>query len=217
MIDIKQYKTFFFDCDGVILDSNQIKTEAFRTALEKYPLIEVDEFIHFHEANGGVSRFKKFEHFFTNIHPVNNPSDSISKSLNLFSGITRKELERCKLINGVTDILNYALENSIQSYVVTAGAEDEVKDIFNKRDLSKYFEDILGSPKTKYENMTSLTKVGSILKNSLFFGDSKVDFEIAKIFGIDFLFVSGKSAWKGGDKYIANNGYEQIIDFIGIF
>ncbi|MDP2247466.1 MAG: HAD family hydrolase, partial [Nitrosomonadales bacterium] len=34
-MDISQYKTIVFDCDGVILDSNQLKTQAyFDTAID---------------------------------------------------------------------------------------------------------------------------------------------------------------------------------------
>ena len=32
-IDITQYDTIAFDCDGVILDSNKVKTEAFFNAI----------------------------------------------------------------------------------------------------------------------------------------------------------------------------------------
>jgi beta-phosphoglucomutase-like phosphatase (HAD superfamily) len=33
MYDIKNYQQVIFDCDGVILDSNQIKSKAFADAL----------------------------------------------------------------------------------------------------------------------------------------------------------------------------------------
>ena len=35
-INLKKYKTLVFDCDGVILDSNRIKTEAFYRTTQKY-------------------------------------------------------------------------------------------------------------------------------------------------------------------------------------
>ena len=36
LLKIKDFSTIIFDCDGVILDSNQVKTEAFKKTLAKY-------------------------------------------------------------------------------------------------------------------------------------------------------------------------------------
>ena len=36
MIDIDDYDVFIFDCDGVILDSNKLKSEAFEHAFAEY-------------------------------------------------------------------------------------------------------------------------------------------------------------------------------------
>ena len=37
MIDLSDYDYVVFDCDGVILDSNRLKTEAFVSALDDEP------------------------------------------------------------------------------------------------------------------------------------------------------------------------------------
>ena len=36
MIEISKYKSLIFDCDGVILNSNKIKTDAFRKVLKNF-------------------------------------------------------------------------------------------------------------------------------------------------------------------------------------
>ena len=64
---MKKYKSLIFDCDGVILNSNQLKTNAFRKVFEKYNINAVDEFIEYHRSNGGVSRYIKIENFLKNI------------------------------------------------------------------------------------------------------------------------------------------------------
>ena len=64
---MKKYKSLIFDCDGVILNSNQIKTDAFKKVLKKYNTNAVDEFITYHRKNGGVSRYIKIENFLKNI------------------------------------------------------------------------------------------------------------------------------------------------------
>ena len=67
MHDFSQYKQVIFDCDGVILNSNDIKSNAFARSLIDEDKGLVKQFIEYHKKNGGVSRFKKFEYFFKNI------------------------------------------------------------------------------------------------------------------------------------------------------
>ena len=57
----------FFDCDGVILDSNSIKTKAFRETLNNEKEELVDLFIDYHQKNQGIDRFKKLDFFFNEI------------------------------------------------------------------------------------------------------------------------------------------------------
>mgnify|MGYP001303221616 CR=1 FL=1 len=216
MLNIKNYDSFLFDCDGVILDSNHIKTEAFRSALEDYPKEKVNVFINYHQVNGGVSRYEKIEYFFKTIHPKKNPNKFISESLDLYSTIVKKELIECELIHGVREFLDLLFDLSAECYVITGGDQEEVEYVFKKRGLSKYFIKILGSPKTKSYNMTYLKKSKNIPSNSVYFGDSKLDFEIAEEFGIDFILVSSKSEWFDGLQFVKDRGSIAIENFYEI-
>ena len=69
MIELRKYNSLIFDCDGVILNSNKIKTNAFRKVLEQYNPKAVDEFIKYHLSNGGISRYEKFKFFINTILP----------------------------------------------------------------------------------------------------------------------------------------------------
>ena len=69
---INFYKTFIFDCDGVILNSNKIKTNSFRALLSTYDKCAVDEFIKYHKTNGGISRYEKIKYFLKKIMPKYN-------------------------------------------------------------------------------------------------------------------------------------------------
>ena len=53
MLSISAYQIAVFDCDGVILDSNQIKSEAFAYALPDDPPELVKNFVQYHKENGG--------------------------------------------------------------------------------------------------------------------------------------------------------------------
>ena len=213
MLNIKNYDSFFFDCDGVILDSNHIKTEAFRSALEDYPKEKVNTFINYHQANGGVSRYEKMEYFFKTINQKKNANKFIAESLDLFSMIVRKKLLQCELVNGVQEFLEYLSNNSYPCFVITGGDQDEVRYVFQERGLANYFCEILGSPTTKSRNMNKLKQEMKISENSLFLGDSKLDMQIAKEFEMEFLYISSKSEWKEGPHYILDNKMIMISDF----
>ena len=78
-----------------------------------------------------------------------------------------------------------------------------------------YFENIYGSPANKAENTS---KVVSNMKKpiiGLFFGDSKSDYDAAKFFGMDFVFVTGYSEWENGFKIMDHkntiNSFEKIL------
>ena len=58
MFKISEYNSLIFDCDGVILNSNEIKTSCFRKILKRYNQDAVEDFIDYHKKNGGISRYK---------------------------------------------------------------------------------------------------------------------------------------------------------------
>lgn len=66
---IADYRTLVFDCDGVILNSNGIKTEAFHTVAMPYGESAAAELVSYHVLNGSISRFGKFEYLLSNIVP----------------------------------------------------------------------------------------------------------------------------------------------------
>ena len=60
-MNIFDYDSYFFDCDGVILDSNEVKTKAFRDTLNFYNSNYTQEFLDYHISNNGISRENKFK------------------------------------------------------------------------------------------------------------------------------------------------------------
>ena len=66
MIDLQDYKTIFFDCDGVILDSNRIKTSAFFKVAKDFGHPEIEEnaekLAAFQIENPSLNRFEIFDH-----------------------------------------------------------------------------------------------------------------------------------------------------------
>ena len=64
MFNILNYDYLIFDCDGVILDSNRLKSQAFSDALPDESLEQVKTFVEYHKEHGGISRYEKFRYYF---------------------------------------------------------------------------------------------------------------------------------------------------------
>ena len=209
---LNKYKTLIFDCDGVILDSNNIKTEAFRKVASEYGKKAEKELINFHLNNLGISRFIKFEHFINTIIPslnISRNSPDMKYLLTKFNEEIQSKLIKCKLNND----LNKLKENTINSgwFMVTAGDQEEVRKILKIRNISSLFnKGIYGSPKNKYEIIKQEINSENMKFPAIYFGDSKYDYEVAEAYGIDFIFVSDWTALINWEQYCLYNQINKI-------
>ena len=122
---------------------------------------------------------------------------------------------KCNYIPGVIKLIGELFNLNKRLFVVSGSDEKELIQVFRKRGIDYYFEKIYGSPANKEENTI---KVVSNMKKpiiGLFFGDSKSDFDAAKNYGIDFVFVKDYSEWENGleitDHKNTINSFEKIL------
>ena len=94
MKKLNSYKNLIFDCDGIILNSNKIKTEAFREVVFHYGNEAAEELVNFHVMNGGISRYEKFNYFFETIssnHNLDKNYINVEKLIKNYSSIVKKK------------------------------------------------------------------------------------------------------------------------------
>ena len=193
---MKNYEFCILDCDVVVLDSNRIKTRAFKEALLLEPKDKVKKLIDYHLLNGGVSRYEKFEYYFKNIKCSQDIESDLQKALDKFASYVYNKLLKCDLVPGVIQFVEKMNNLDIKCYVNSGSDENELNEVFKERGFINLFEEIKGSPNTKDKNTSSI--IGSIGKErrGVFFGDSKSDYLSAKKFSLDFIFISGYSEWE---------------------
>jgi phosphoglycolate phosphatase-like HAD superfamily hydrolase len=213
MNNLDTYKVAIFDCDGVILDSNKIKSEAFSLALSDENPALVKEFVEYHQKNGGISRYIKFEHFFKKIKKQSNYSQALNAALARYATLSKKGLLECSEIAGIRDVLEYLNVLKIPCYVASGGDQLEVREVFETRGLTSYFDEIFGSPLSKIENIASLKAEGKLAIPGVFFGDARNDLNAAQEYGLDFIFISGVSEWKDGSLVCNEMNLPSYIDF----
>ena len=189
MFKLRNYKTLVFDCDGVVLNSNKIKTHAFYEGVKHFGHQQAQALVDYHITNGGISRYVKFEYFINQI--LLQPFDAIlyQDLLKRYSKGLKNGLMNCEIVEGL-DHLKMQSPNA-NWLIVSGGNQEELRDVFYQRNLEKYFDGgIFGSPDTKDIILARELKNGNIKRPALFFGDSKYDSQAAKTAALDFVFIS---------------------------
>lgn len=180
----------FFDFDGVILDSCEVKTRAFAALYAgDHPEI-VDAVIAYHNANGGVSRYKKFEYYERVLLDREPTPERIAQLADSFAQAVVDEVLACPEIPGARDVLHLLNRRETPCYVVSGTPEEELRMIVRERGLARYFREVRGAPREKHDLLAELVaKYGHEAGRCLMIGDATTDFNAAKAVGMPFLGV----------------------------
>lgn len=179
-------KCILFDFDGVIVESVDVKTEAFKILFKDYPQ-HIEAITQFHINNGGMSRYDKFRFIYKHILKEELSVDKFNQLCERFSELVVEKVILAPFVEGAQELLDKCLGH-YKMFVISGTPEREIKEIVRRRDLEKYFAGVFGSPATK----TDLIK--GILRNNdyhprevIFVGDSVNDFQAAKDTGLFFV------------------------------
>ncbi|NEP50560.1 MAG: HAD family hydrolase [Moorea sp. SIO3C2] len=178
-----------FDCDGVLFDSNALKTEAFRETLANYPQAIVDEFIAYHQKYGGISRYVKLRAFFTDFLQTSVNQSKLEELLQNFGDACQGLYQEAMLTPGCLTVLE-KLSSRIPLYVASGSDETELRKVFAQRGLDNFFQEIYGSPKTKQACVAEILEKFTSHEGIVMVGDAESDWQAAKKTGISFIFMA---------------------------
>lgn len=201
--------TLILDFDGVVVESLPLKTTAFRKIFSFAPPKHLDEIIAFHLDNGGMSRYDKFRYIYENIlHEELTPKQEERLASEYVSLIIDAMLT-VPYVRGAEDLLKDC-SRRLPLYIVSATPEGEMQEIARRRDLTKYFVRIYGSPKTKAECIREiLAESGAAPEEALFVGDAPNDWQAAYETGVRFV-----ARIPPGDpnRFLGRPGVERIVE-----
>jgi phosphoglycolate phosphatase-like HAD superfamily hydrolase len=203
----KDYKVWYFDCDGVLLDSNRIKTEAFYQVALPYGKEEAEKLVAFHKEYGGISRFEKFRHLFHNILSRKDPQ-LVDQAVLDFGKIVQEKLLECSETLKMREFLE-SLPRDSKKYVISGGKQVELREVFQTRGLAKYFDGIFGSPDPKEVIMKNLSAANPTNHPAIFVGDSQYDHKTALQFEVDFVFLSQYTEFSHWERYFKD--YHNVV------
>jgi phosphoglycolate phosphatase-like HAD superfamily hydrolase len=175
------------DFDGVVIESNGIKTEVFRELFAAYPEHK-DEMLAYHFANISLPRHAKFEHLVYRL--LGRPDDTaeVEALARAFSRRMLEQLVSCREVAGAHAFLE-EFTPRLPVHLASITPEPELREILRQRGLLPYFAEVYGSPPTPKREAVErvLARYGLAPRAVALVGDSPGDLRVARETGIEFV------------------------------
>ncbi len=186
----EQAEAVFFDFDGVIVDSHEVKTRAFAALYaDEHPRI-VEAVMAYHNANGGMSRYKKFDHFERVLVGREPTPERLAQLGDRFAEAVVEAVVASPEIEGAGELLETLSARATPCYVASGTPEEELKQIVARRSLGRYFRAVRGSPAEKAEILGELSaRHRHDASRCVMVGDAMTDYAAAKEVGMAFVGV----------------------------
>ena len=182
-----------FDFDGVLVDSNAVKQNAYREVLKEVPnglpaLAEAQK--RFPEAD----RFGILKETFLLVKgPHANVEADVRRAARRYNTICEEFTATCAEISGVSSVLPELLD-SYNLAINSDTPQTPLQRVVIKRGWNTWFSHVLGRPKTKEENFSSLFQAHHVsAQQTVFLGDRERDRKAA--INTKCLFVGMKNAF----------------------
>jgi len=183
--NLNNKKFLFWDFDGVIKDSVEVKTHAFRRLFESIDLNLVDQIVEHHKKNTGISRFEKIPIYLDWIG-IYFDKATVQKYISDFSDLVVEDVIESPWVPGV---IEYLENNKVDKFffLVTATPKEEIDLILKKLSINDIFTEVVGAPINKTSAIESIIREYNIVKkDACMIGDSESDMEAAVHNKIDF-------------------------------
>jgi len=179
-------KAIIFDFDGVICESVEVKTEAFRKLFQDYPK-QLDQILQFHMDNGGMSRFEKFKIICRDFLRQELTEEHSKKLGRKFTEYSYQAVIAAPFVKGAGEFLEKYYKTFL-FFIVSGTPQEEMVSIVKEKGLEKYFKGVLGAPRLKGELLKLILLQNKLDKSEVIFvGDSRTDYEGAKEAGMKFI------------------------------
>ena len=189
------YQAFFFDFDGVLADSVEVKTRAFAKLFEPYGPEVVSKVVAHHRHHGGMTRVDKFRHYYHEYLGKSLRTEEMTDLCRRFSELVVDEVVAAPEIKGAEEFLQRWCRR-LACFVISATPHEEIKEIVKRRGMEQYFKEVLGAPVDKRRNLEILLEKYNLNPSRcFFFGDAESDYLAAHICGVEFFgIVQGENA-----------------------
>lgn len=176
----------FWDFDGVIKDSLEVKSRAFENLFRPFGTEALEAIGSHHRLNGGLSRYEKIPLYLEWVGQKVT-DELVQEYCDLFSKNVKQAVIDSPWVPGVQEWL---LENFQRKYLVlvTATPQLEILEIINALEIRQCFREVFGAPIDKEDSIRFVLNKHKIHPMStLVVGDSKTDLLAANSNSLPFL------------------------------
>ena len=166
---IQKKKGLIFDFDGVLVDSVNIKTNAFSELFSKYEDTIRLSVVNHHLENGGMSRFEKIKYYYSFFLKKKLNKNELKSICDNFSNLVVEKVISAPEISGSKKFIHEQFKKKKMLFINTGTPLDEINIILKKRSLHKYFDHVYGSPNSKEKNLNKIISGNSINKDDYIF------------------------------------------------
>ena len=189
-------KLIIIDFDGVILESESAKDNAFRKCFSKFPE-HIEEFMVYHRTNPTIGRYKKFEYFYENILKSDYTIDVKKWISKRFNDIVFEMVVISAFVPGALNFLK-TYSKFVPIWVVTGTPKKELQRVLRALNLEQYFQKIFSTPPHKSLILGNILKeTGLEPENTIYIGDMINDLHAAKENNINFIGRRNREVFEG--------------------
>jgi len=184
---VEKYKVIFWDFDGVIKESNEVKIEAYGRLFESFGEKVRNDIVHNAKMNEGISRFVKIPLYFEKYVHRTLENHEVDSYCEQYSEMTKNAVLETDWVGGVMDYISNSYDKQ-EFYIVTGTAQADIDWIVDQLSIRNMFKGVFGSPDSKKDIIINLITHYQYSTNlCLMIGDSLTDYRAALDTGIDFL------------------------------
>ncbi len=179
-------RLLFWDFDGVIKESVDIKTEAFVRLFQSFGSETTDRIRRHHLDNGGMSRFEKIPLYLSwaGVHPT---KEHVTNYCDRFGQQVLQSVIESPWVPGVEE---YLRRNPLRQIfvLVSATPQAELEKVLTAINLTSCFTAVFGAPTSKSSAIRLILSQRQIRPNEcLMIGDSQTDLDAAAANQVPFL------------------------------
>ena len=180
---MENFNTIFWDFDGVIKDSVEVKAFAFSQLFEQFGPVFQRRVVEHHFSNSGVPRRLKIP-VYLEWAGLANDDAMVAKYADQFSQLVLELVISSPWVPGVKEILLQP-NRSRAFFLVSAIPDEELAWIVKCLNISSCFDGVFGSSRSKSQCfLETIETHGLLRKDCVHIGDSMSDLSAAKNVGI---------------------------------